>query len=346
MQNENEVDSTWFIIAGILLFLAFVCLACKRNAWATALSALAVTALVAVVATAPAVEKQVIVTQKPTPAPPQPPEPVPPAPTPPPTPPPVTRYETRTAERQELAARHPTRLAPKPAEVPLPPVAVRLAKPEVQLGKPEAMQLGKPEAVRLAKPDAVVMHKPHPVNVKARMMNPPPGADRGESMATLPAADRGEMVRDTPGQAHAVRCGTKSADLADDEYMPACGAGGSSSAADVLYAVDRITAPRRSVVPDENGEVMGRPPLSPFEYTPNIPACCPTTPTDDIRNNGLYGVKGDYNCDIMARSSIMDKGFVQPLGAREEWIKYLAYDMPNKRDQFMVRKERGPLLMT
>ena len=204
-------------------------------------------------------------------------------------------------------------------------------------------------AVRVSVPPpkhAAVMHQPHPVNVKARMMHPPPGADRGESMATLPAADRGEMVRDTPGQANAVRCGTKRADLADDEYMPACGSGGSSSAADVLYAVDRITAPRQSVVPDENGEVLGRPPLSPFEYTPDIPACCPTTPTDDIRNNGLYGVKGDYNCDIMARSTVMDKGFVEPLGAREEWIKYLAYDMPNKRDQFMVRKERGPLLMT
>jgi hypothetical protein len=330
MKNDNEVDSTWFIIAGILLFLAFVCLACKRNAWATALSALAVAALVAVVATAPAVDKEVIVVKKPLP-----PAPLPPAPQPAPTPapkplPPANRYDTRTAERQEMAARHPTRMA-KPAEVPLPPTEVPPAKAP---------------AVRLAKsPGAVLMHQPHPVNVKARMMHPPPGSDRGESMATMPAADRGEMVRETPGQAHAMRCGTKRQDLADDEYMPACGAGG-GIAADVLYAVDRVTEPRRSVVPDENGEVVGRPPLSPFEYTPNIPACCPTTPTDDIRNNGLYGVKGDYNCDIMARSTVMDKGFVQPLGAREEWIKYLAYDMPNKRDQFMVRKERGPLLMT
>jgi hypothetical protein len=325
----NEVDSTWFIIAGILLFLSFVCLACKRNAWATALSALAVAALVAVVATSPvAGSETIIIKPAPTPTPPV----VPLVPLDPsiPVPPPAnTRFETLTTQRQEAAARRPTtRAAVAPA------AAVRAAVPSAP---PKA-------AVRPA--ETAVHHKPHPVAAKARMMHPPPGADRGESMATMAAADRGEMVRDTPGQAHAVRCGLTQRELADDEYMPACGSGGGGGgAADVLYAVDRVTLPRESVVPDSNGEVLGRPPLSPFEYTPNIPACCPSTPTDDIRNNGLYGVKGDYNCDIMTRATVMDTGFVQPLGAREEWMKYLAYDMPNKRDQFMVRKERGPLLM-
>ena len=340
MKSETEADSTWFIIAGILLFMAFVCLACKRHAWATALSALAVAALVAVVATAPAVDKEVIVVRKPEP------EPQPPAPTPPPAPAPPSAnrqaYETRTAQRQEFAAKHPTVMRAEKAPVRPSEPAVRLSEPAVRPSEPAA------PAVRMSVPSskgAAIMHQPHPVNVKARMMHPPPGADRGESMATLPAADRGEMVRDTPGQPHAVRCGTKRADLADDEYMPACGAG-AGTAADVLYAVDKITAPRPSVVPDENGEVLGRPPLSPFEYTPNIPACCPTTPTDDIRNNGLYGVKGDYNCDIMKRGAVMDKGFIQPIGARTEFLKYLAYDVPNKRDQWMARKENGPLLMS
>ena len=87
-------------------------------------------------------------------------------------------------------------------------------------------------------------------------------------------------------------------------------------------------------------------PLSPWEYSDGLPSCCPTTPAGVIRNNGLYGVKGDYNCDIMKRGAVMDKGFIQPIGARTEFLKYLAYDVPNKRDQWMARKENGPLLMS
>jgi hypothetical protein len=158
-----------------------------------------------------------------------------------------------------------------------------------------------------------------------------PSADRGESMATLPSADRGEMVMNRPGQAHAIRCGRN--------FTQEDGAGGGGATYDDVAGCDACGGDAVVGVASENPS----PPLSPNEFASNVTVCAPTA--DDIRNNGLYGIKGDYNCDIMARSSIMDAGFVQPLGAREEWMKYLAYDMPNKRDQFMVRKERGPLLM-
>jgi hypothetical protein len=65
---------------------------------------------------------------------------------------------------------------------------------------------------------------------------------------------------------------------------------------------------------------------------------------EELRGSGLYGgIKGDYTHDIMKRSAVMDAGFVQPLGAREEWVRYLGYDIANKRDQFMIRAEPGPL---
>lgn len=157
-----------------------------------------------------------------------------------------------------------------------------------------------------------------------------PIADRGENMPAMPASDRGEMVHTRSGAVRAAFCGAPQ---------------GFATAQDVIEAPEEAVQQYIPVVPQDRGESLKNPPLSPYEYVPNLPACGEHTPTELIRNNGLYGVKGDYNCDIMKRSAVMDAGYVEPLGAREEWIKYLGYDTPHKRDQFMIRKEKGPLLM-
>lgn len=57
-----------------------------------------------------------------------------------------------------------------------------------------------------------------------------------------------------------------------------------------------------------------------------------------IRNEGLYGIHGDTNCQQMRRSAVADKGFVQPLNARYEFLRYLAYDMPNYRNQWQTAR--------
>jgi phosphotransferase system HPr-like phosphotransfer protein len=57
-----------------------------------------------------------------------------------------------------------------------------------------------------------------------------------------------------------------------------------------------------------------------------------------IRNEGLYGIHGDLNCASMRRGAVADKGFVQPVNARQEWLRYLAYDMPNYRNQWQTAR--------
>lgn len=57
-----------------------------------------------------------------------------------------------------------------------------------------------------------------------------------------------------------------------------------------------------------------------------------------IRNEGLYGIHGDLNCLAMRRGAVADKGFVQPMNARQEWLRYLAYDMPNYRNQWQTAR--------
>ena len=74
--------------------------------------------------------------------------------------------------------------------------------------------------------------------------------------------------------------------------------------------------------------------LSRWEYVSDEPASAA-----DVRARGLYGIKPDFNDEIMQRGAVMNKGFIQPLAARSEFARYLAYDLPNRRDQFMVRKD-------
>jgi hypothetical protein len=57
-----------------------------------------------------------------------------------------------------------------------------------------------------------------------------------------------------------------------------------------------------------------------------------------IRNEGLYGIQGDINCQHLRRSAVADTGFVQPLEARQEHLRYLAYDMPNYRNQWQTAR--------
>jgi hypothetical protein len=57
-----------------------------------------------------------------------------------------------------------------------------------------------------------------------------------------------------------------------------------------------------------------------------------------IRNEGLYGVHGDLNCIAMRRSAVADTGFVQPVNARQEFLRYLAYDMPNYKNQWQTAR--------
>lgn len=57
-----------------------------------------------------------------------------------------------------------------------------------------------------------------------------------------------------------------------------------------------------------------------------------------IRNEGLYGIQGDLNCLNMRRSAVADTGFVMPINARQEFLRYLAYDMPNYRNQWQTAR--------
>ena len=56
----------------------------------------------------------------------------------------------------------------------------------------------------------------------------------------------------------------------------------------------------------------------------------------NMRKNGLYGVHGDLTAETMRRGAVTNARQVEPIGARYEFARYLAYDMPHHRDAFMV----------
>ena len=62
-----------------------------------------------------------------------------------------------------------------------------------------------------------------------------------------------------------------------------------------------------------------------------------------IREQGVYGVKSNYNDDILSRAAgVPDSGFlVQPVGQREGFASFLLHDMPSKKDQFMRPRGGG-----
>lgn len=68
-----------------------------------------------------------------------------------------------------------------------------------------------------------------------------------------------------------------------------------------------------------------------------LPDCCQQqTPMDAIRNQGLYGIKGNLSCDKLKRSAVADFGFVEPLGARNAYLAYDSYDQLHSKDQYLI----------
>ena len=68
----------------------------------------------------------------------------------------------------------------------------------------------------------------------------------------------------------------------------------------------------------------------------DLPTCAQTSPKDMIRNQGLYGIKGNVSCDLLKRSAVADTGFLQPLGARNAFLAYNSYDELHAKDQFLI----------
>jgi hypothetical protein len=88
-----------------------------------------------------------------------------------------------------------------------------------------------------------------------------------------------------------------------------------------------------------------QPPSTP--HTDNLPECGnpPIPPSDremrdHIRNNGLYGIHGNLSCRRLQRSTVGDKGMLQPLNARNQLIKFLAVDQLHAKDPHLISRKR------
>jgi hypothetical protein len=68
----------------------------------------------------------------------------------------------------------------------------------------------------------------------------------------------------------------------------------------------------------------------------DLPTCSQQTPKDIIRNQGLYGIKGNLSCDLLKRSTVSDHGFLEPLAARNAFLAYNSYDQLHAKDQFLI----------
>lgn len=68
----------------------------------------------------------------------------------------------------------------------------------------------------------------------------------------------------------------------------------------------------------------------------DLPTCCQQTPKEVIRNQGLYGIKGNLSCDLLKRSAVSDHGFLEPLGARNAFLAYNSYDQLHAKDQYLI----------
>lgn len=94
---------------------------------------------------------------------------------------------------------------------------------------------------------------------------------------------------------------------------------------------------------------VARRPATALRHTNVLPSCNdPPPPMSDkeakahIRNHGLYGVRGNLNCSHMQRSSVADHGQLQPLNARNQMLKYLAFDQPHAKDPFLIPTKISP----
>lgn len=78
-----------------------------------------------------------------------------------------------------------------------------------------------------------------------------------------------------------------------------------------------------------------------------LPVCndVPTPPEphqmkDHIRNHGMYGIHGNLSCKLAQRSAVADAGFLQPLNARNQMVKFLSAEQLHAKDPHLIpRKE-------
>ncbi len=75
---------------------------------------------------------------------------------------------------------------------------------------------------------------------------------------------------------------------------------------------------------------------------PGLPNCCEGNPKDIIRNQGLYGIKGNLSCEKLKRNAVQDTRFIEPIRARNSWAAYNSYDQLHAKDQFMVPAKSAP----
>lgn len=78
------------------------------------------------------------------------------------------------------------------------------------------------------------------------------------------------------------------------------------------------------------------------DVVPDLPQCNQLTPKQIIRNQGLYGIKGDTRCDLYQRSTYQDTRFVEPLAARNQFLAYNAYDQLHQRDSYLIPNSVSP----
>ena len=69
---------------------------------------------------------------------------------------------------------------------------------------------------------------------------------------------------------------------------------------------------------------------------PGLPTCCQSTPKEVIRNQGLYGIRGNLSCAKLQRSAVADRGFLEPLHARNSFLAYESYDQLHAKDQWLI----------
>jgi hypothetical protein len=93
------------------------------------------------------------------------------------------------------------------------------------------------------------------------------------------------------------------------------------------------------------------PPNSPAPPIPppsSIPTCNDPVPPpsnkemkDYIRNHGLYGVRGNLSCKHLQRGTVADKGLLQPLNARNQWVKFLSVDQLHAKDPHLIPRKNA-----
>ena len=79
----------------------------------------------------------------------------------------------------------------------------------------------------------------------------------------------------------------------------------------------------------------------------NLPSChAPPAPPSQkevrayIRNHGLYGIHGNQSCRKMQRASVADKGWIEPIHARQNLLQFLAADQLHSRDSSLISKKQ------